>query len=186
MKLLFSKQVKRFVGLVIVVCLVIAALFNAAGYFFHCKYISVAAAVAEVDQYEVRTGLLMDAMDRVGVCAPEAAAAVWADGLKGRSGAMQYSVMDSRLKKEYVQQLDQYNPNWVTGVSSPWIESYKITGQTQTGSGQYEIRLSFSTVTSGGPAGDYHAALTVVRDGGFWRITKISADEGLHPYMGLL
>lgn len=186
MKLLFSKQVKRFVGLVIVVCLLVAALFNAAGYFLHCKYISVAAAVAEVDQYEVRTRLLMDAMDRVGVCAPEAAAVVWADGLKSRSGAMQYSVMDSKLKKEYVKQLDQYNPNWVTGMSSPWIESYKITNQTQTGSDQYSIRLSFSTATSGGPAGDYNAALTVVKDGDFWRITKISADVGLHPYMGVL
>ncbi|WP_444659891.1 hypothetical protein ACRQV7_06500 [Caproiciproducens sp. R2] len=186
MKLFFSKQVKRFVGLVIVVCLLVAALFNAAGYFFHCKYISVAAAVAEVDQYEVRTRLLMDAMDRVGVCAPESAAVVWADGLKSRSGAMQYSVMDSKLKKEYVKQLDQYNPNWVTGMSSPWIESYKITNQTQTGSDQYSIRLSFSTATSGGPAGDYNAALTVVKDGDFWRITKISADVGLHPYMGVL
>lgn len=171
--------------MVLVVCLLLAVVLNTAGYFLGCKYISVAAAMVEVDKYEVRSRLLLDAVDGLGVCTPEAAAKVWAEGLQKRNGAMQYSVMGSSLKKEYLKQLGQYNANWVTGVSSPWITGYKITSQTQTDSSQSVIGLSFSTATSSGPAGDYHADLTIAKDGDFWRIIKISAEEGLRPYMGI-
>lgn len=185
MKLMISKQVKRLTGIVIAVCLVIVTLFNVVGYFLNCKYISVAAAVAQADRYEVRNELLLHAMDSVGVCTPEDAIRVWAEGMKSRNGAMQYSVMGSELKKEYLKQLDQYNQYWVTGMSSPWIDGCQITDKTQTGSTQYVFQLSFSTVTSTGPAGDYHAEVTVDRQNGLWQITKIAADQGLYPYMGL-
>jgi len=47
------------------------------------------------------------------------------------------------------------------------------------------FRLVFSTATSSGPAGDDNTVLTIAKDGDFWRIIQISADQGLYPYMGL-
>lgn len=183
-KMVFSGRVKRLIGIVIGICLLIVALFNVIGYFFDCKYISVAAAVAQVDKYEVRSRLLMDAMDQVGVGTPEDAAVVWANGLETRSAALQYSVMGTELKKEYAKQLDKNYPNWVTGVSSPWISAYKITNIETIGVNQYAVRLTLSTATSSGPYADYNAVLIVVLEGDFWRITNISADPGLSAYMG--
>ena len=184
MKLIISKQVKRLIGIVLVVCLAIVALFNVVGYLLNCKYISVVAAVAQADKYEVRNELLLHAMDHVGVCTPETAIQVWADGMKSRNGAMQYSVMGSDLKKEYLSQLEQYNQYWVTGMSSPWVVSYKVINKTQMGDTRYVFQLSFSTATSAGPAGDFNAKVTVDRQDNFWQITKIAADKGLYPYMG--
>lgn len=184
MKLVFSKHGKKLIVSMAAVCLLIVVLFNGIGYFFNCKYISVPAAVAQANKYEVRTELLLSAIDHVGVCTPQAAIQVWVDGMKSRNGAMQYSVMDEKLKKEYLKQLEQYNQYWVTGVSSPWIESYQIINQTQLGNEQYLFQLTLSTATSTGFAGAYKAQVTVNRNDGFWQITKITADNGLYPYMG--
>lgn len=186
MKLVFSKKVKSFIGIVIGICFLMIAVFNVVGYVFDCKYISVVAAIAEVDKYEVRSRLLMDAMNQVGVCTPDDAAEVWANGLKTRSAALQYSVLGTELKQEYAKQLDKNFPNWVTGMSSPWVASSKIVSISATGTDQYAIQLAFSTATSTGPAGDYNAVLIVMKDGKFWRITDISADKGLYPYIGLI
>lgn len=160
------------------------ALINITGLILDCRYISVFAAAKDANMYELRSRLLMQAMDDVGVCTPEEAALVWAKGLYMRSAALQYSVMSDELKKEYAQKLENNAPNWVTGVSSPWVESYKITG-IETKNKDRIIKLLFSTLASAGPAGDYMAMLTVSPEGGFWRIKRISADSGLYPYTGL-
>lgn len=170
----------------LVVCLVIVALFNVVGYVLNCKYISVAAAVEQADKYEVRNGLLLRAVDELGVCTPEAAIQVWAKGMKSRNGAMQYSVMGSDLKRKYLRQLERYNQYWVTGMSSPWIVSYKIASKKQAGNTQYVFLLTFPTATSAGPAKDLHAKVTVKRHDDFWQIARIVADKGLSPYMGWL
>lgn len=183
MKLIISRQGKKLIGIVLATCLIIVALFNVVGYFLSCKYISVIAAVAQADKYEVRNDLLLRAMDHVGVCTPEAAIQVWVEGMESRNGAMQYSIMSSGLKKEYLSQLEQYNQYWVTGMSSPWIADYKIT-KTQAGDTQYVFQIAFSTETSAGPAEALNAEVTVDRQDDFWQITKIAADKGLGPYMG--
>lgn len=184
MNVIFSKRMKMLIGIIISICFLLIGLLNVVGYFTGCKYISVAAAVAQGDKYEIRSRLLMEAMNQVGVCSPEDAAEVWANGLEMRNGALQYSVMDAELKKEYAKQLDENFPNWVTGVSSPWVSSYKITNISAVSADQYSIQLTLSSATSAGPAGDYNVVLIVRRDGDFWRITDISADRDAYAYMG--
>jgi len=157
-------------------------LVNLVGYVFGIKHISVFAAVAAANKYEVRSRLLMEAKDSMGPCLPEGAAQVWAKGLVQRSAALQYAAMNADLKREYARQLETCAPNWVTGLSSPWVESYEIKGVESPDDNRRIIRMRFSTMTSTGPAGDYNAVLTVKRDGGFWRISAISSDEGLYPY----
>ena len=90
--------------------------------------------------------------------------------------------MNEELKKEYAMQLDENAPNWATGISSPWVESYKIVNTKMSSSERYMFELSFSLATSAGPVGDYKATLTVAKEGDFWRIVKIEADKALYPY----
>lgn len=182
MRLVVSKKAKRVSLLTACAFLLALVLLNLIGYIFNLKYVSVFAAVAEVNKYEVRAGLLMRAMDSVGVCSPEAAAEVWAKGLRERSAALQYAVMNGALKREYARQLETCAPNWVTGMSSPWVEGYEIKKVESPDESHRIVRMRFSTASSTGPEGVYDAALTMERVGDFWRISGISADEGLYPY----
>lgn len=142
----------------------------------------VLSVVAEVDKYQVRSSLLTEAMEEVGVCAPEDAAALWAKGLEMRSAALQYAAMGQKLRKDYAHQLEESAPNWVTGESSPWVESWKVEKSEDLGQGRHAYLLNFSTATSTGPAGDYHALLTVAKENGFWRIVSLKADPELYAY----
>lgn len=157
-------------------------LLNAAAYFVYTSNFGVHALSNEINRYEVQNKLLLDAMQEVGVCSPKRAAEVWASGLQKRSAALQYAVMTAAFQKEYVKQLEKSAPNWVTGLSSPWIDSFTIMRSDRPNEKRYVFEILFSTQTSTGPAGDYTAAVTVDREGDFWRISNIAADEQLYPY----
>lgn len=160
-----------------------AVVINIAGYIFDCRYLSVFSAAGAADKYEVKSRLLSEAMDDIGVCSAKDAALVWAKGLYIRSGALQYSVMSKELKREYERLLEKNAPNWVTGVSSPWIESYSVESIRDL-NGRSIVSIVFSTLSSTGPAGEYEAELSIAREGAFWRIEDIDAEKALSPYMG--
>ena len=164
-------------------CLLTASVFALIiGYMPIWHNTDVYAAIVERDKYETRTDLLMQALTQVGVCTPEDAAETWANGLRMRSAALQYAVMSTALKDEYARQLETSAPNWVTGMSSPWIQSYEFIRTETPEVDRQIIELNFFTMTSTGPSGEYRAVLTIQREDTFWRITRISADEGLYPY----
>lgn len=152
------------------------------------SYVNILEAVAQPlpDDFEIRSRLLREAMDFVGVCCPEDAADVWAKGLKARSAALQYAVMTARLKEAYALHLDETAPNWVTGVSSPYISDYKIIKTDVISDTLQRITLQFSLATSTGPAGEAMAMLDIAPEERFWRITAISADEALYPYTNFM
>ncbi|MGI6151688.1 MAG: hypothetical protein ACOYIR_07030 [Christensenellales bacterium] len=181
MKILRLRK-RRLVVLAILLCLCAYFFINIAGYWTDCPYISVLPAMKRADNFEVRSQLLMEAMHRVGACDPTEAAEIWASGLVQRSAALQYAVMDAQLKAQYAQQLETESPNWVTGLSSPWVASYQIIKTESPDEDTRILELVFSTATSTGPAGDYHATLKLKRQGNFWRITNIAQDDGLFPY----
>jgi hypothetical protein len=55
---------------------------------------------------------------------PYSAAKSYAEGVKTRNGALQYAVMSPELRSEHYSEFAGLG--WVTGVSSPWVESYEI------------------------------------------------------------
>ena len=152
------------------------------------NYVNILDAVAQPapGDFEVRSRLLMEAMDFVGACCPEDAAVVWAEGLKNRSAALQFAVMTARLKDAYARRLDETAPNWVTGISSPFISAYQIINTKEISKTLQSITLLFSFATSAGPAGEATAVLDIAQEGSFWRIVNIDAEETLFPYTRFL
>lgn len=179
-----TKRIRRLCFIIIITSLALLILLNILGYLANCKYISVLAAMSEVNKYEVRNELLLDALDSVGTCDPEDTAAVWAKGLIRRSAALQYSAMDKQLREFYKDNLEETAPNWVTGMSSPWVDKVRIDNSYAKSENCYVIELTISTATSTGPADTYNAVLTLKKIGAFWRIINITADEGLNAYTG--
>lgn len=143
-----------------------------------------AAAYIEENPYKVRSEMLMEATREIGACTPEEAVRVWAGGVSMRNGAMQYAVMTARMQDIYARQLDEKYPNWVTGVSSPWVEGVAVAEVQQPGIDRYVYYLCFEMYTSTGPAGVENAAVTVVRDGDFWRVSEVVTDPGLEAHTG--
>lgn len=182
LKIIIFKRKKSFIAICFGICFFMVFLMNLVGYVFDWKYISVLATIEEVNDFEVQNKLLKDTFEEVGVSTPEAAAMVWSDGLKERSAALQYAVMSKELRDEYEEQLKLSAPNWVTGISSPWVESVKIIRMDEVEKDCYIIKLLFTTATSVGPFAEYRAVLTINREGEFWRITKIKQDQELYVY----
>lgn len=138
----------------------------------------------QVNIYQTRSELLMEAMRSGGACTPEDAAKTWAEGLRLRSAALQYAAMNDMLKEEYAKRLESTAPNWVTGMSSPWVESYTLVKLNEGNANSKTAELTFTLATSTGPAGEYSASLLLAVENGFWRVAGISMDEALYPYTG--
>ena len=163
--------------------IIVLVLANLTGYFLDIKYLSVFAAVRQADVYQIRSVQMMEAMDYTGVCDPEAAAKLWASGVRKRNAAIQYSVLSKELKVQYAEALETSFPGWVTGVSSPWIQSCEIIKSEKTDEGMFYI-IKFYTMTSTGPGEEYIAEVTVEQAGDFWHITDVETDQGLYIYTG--
>lgn len=181
MKIVSSKKAKSMIFVTVLSLLLIILIFTI---FINLVDIEYVATALNINKYEVRSELLIAAMDNVGVCKPEDAANIWSNGLKMRSAAMQYSVMNNKLKVEYKNQLEESFPNWVTGMSSPWVDSYKITKIENPNDITCIFNITYSTKTSTGPAGDYNAKLTVIKSKNFWSISNVTMDNELYPYTG--
>ncbi len=78
---------------------------------------------------------------------PITAVKTWAEGVKTRNGALQYAMMSPNLKKEFYDKFVE--ANWSTGVSSPWVENYKVTERYKIDNKMYrfEVELTFTDST---------------------------------------
>lgn len=90
--------------------------------------------------------------------------------------------MTDELKSQYARRLETTAPNWVTGVSNPWIMGYEVVGRENVSATCRKFRLSFTTATSAGTAGTHTAVLVIVQEENFWRVQQIFTGEGLYPY----
>lgn len=94
---------------------------------------------------------------------PQEAVETWARGVKERNGALQYAVLSPELKQ---QKLSSYEGcRWVTGTSSPWVDRFEISKETQTGEGVWEYEVKFEYATSTGPEGQGVSKVVVKKYG---------------------
>ena len=150
----------------------------------HSSYGKIAVSAEEVDRYKVHTELLLQAVEELGVCTPDAAVEVFIKSIKNRNGAMLYTVLSDSLKKNCLSKLEENTPYWVTGVSSPWVSQVDIVKKTEKKEGRYEYELLVKTVTSAGPDREYKGELTVQRDGDFYKIYRILFEKDFGIYTG--
>jgi hypothetical protein len=138
----------------------------------------------DIVQCSVQRDLLKDAMSYVGVDTPKKAVDVWSEGLKQRSAAIQYSVMTKELKDIYEKDLKERNANWVTGMSSPWVDSHEITNEKKVNDKTQIFEVKYNTATSAGESEPFTVILEVIKDNDFWHISKVNGDESSTAYTG--
>ncbi len=101
------------------------------------------------------------------------AAYSWAEAVKTRNGAWQYALMDENLRAQYLEEFESLN--WVTGFSSPWVEKYRVTRESEDEKGNVTFKVEFDWYTSAGYAYSNTGILTVskVPDQDKWLITYL-------------
>lgn len=105
---------------------------------------------------------------------PEEVAELWARGVKTRNGVFQYAAFNKTLKEKFKELLDE-RESWVTGFSSPWVESYNMTKE-KVNESTFKYNLVFKAVTSASDSYTWHATLIVSKENSKWRIIDIQKD----------
>lgn len=103
---------------------------------------------------------------------PEETVATFAKAVKTRNGAMQYALYTEASRVGLKKALE--NSHWVTGVSSPWVETYQIISQSQIQKDKMEFVVAFDLYTSFGYSGEDQAQLTLEKVNDKWYITNVA------------
>ncbi|MGL5316540.1 MAG: hypothetical protein ACRC92_25005 [Peptostreptococcaceae bacterium] len=131
-----------------------------------------------IQQLEEQNKLLLEALDNFGARSKDEAVQIYAEGVKTRSGPLQYSVMCKEQKEEFMKELkENKNYSWVTGFSSPWVREYKVIYDKKNPDNSYTVTLKFYWETSSGPFNESDTTLTLKEDNGIWCITDIQSEH---------
>lgn len=97
----------------------------------------------------------------------EEAVTMYAEAVKMRNGAVQFGLMSDELRKENYANLSDLN--FVTGSSSPWVDSYEIVRNKEN---NYEIKYNLRTSEPNDEIQEISNIL-LAQDEMFWKITKL-------------
>lgn len=125
---------------------------------------------SEVEQAQVR--LLEEALTPKD---PLNVAKTWSKGVKMRNGALQYAVMSPKLKGEYYGKF--VDSNWLTGESSPWVDSFKVTEKYRVDEERYRFEVEFTYSDSSKITFSTIEYVTVAKFDGTWLISSIEKIE---------
>lgn len=102
---------------------------------------------------------------------PYAAVKAWAEGVKTRNGALQYAVMSPKLKDLNYDGFVELG--WVTGVSSPWVESYEIVEKYRLNDDIYRYLVKFIYTDSTKSCFYESKYVTINNFDGSWLVSNI-------------
>ncbi|MCP1144746.1 hypothetical protein [Lysinibacillus endophyticus] len=101
----------------------------------------------------------------------EEAVQTFAKAVKLRNGALQYAILSEKEKAKVKKSFEECH--WVTGVSSPWVETYKIISEKELKPGtKMEYVVEFELYTSTGMAGTDEVRLIAEKTNDQWLITN--------------
>ncbi|MBS4174389.1 hypothetical protein [Bacillus sp. FJAT-49736] len=101
---------------------------------------------------------------------PALSANTWAKAVKDRNGALQYALFTDKKKAASKKSLER--SHWVTGVSSPWVESYRVS-QIEKKDKSIDYKVEFDLYTSAGKVGIDEAILHLLKKDNQWYINGI-------------
>lgn len=122
-------------------------------------------------QLEARSNMFEEFVKSYDPKTPDEVVDRWAKGVKARNGVEQFVTLNEKLKTEFKKTYAD-RQSWVTGVSSPWVESYKISKK-KVNDSEWDYTITFTTKTSNPGYYYYTAQMTVGKENNKWRIIKL-------------
>ncbi|WP_052339542.1 copper amine oxidase N-terminal domain-containing protein [Gorillibacterium massiliense] len=99
------------------------------------------------------------------------AVADYAEAVKTRNGAWQYALMTDSLKEKSKEGFESFN--WVTGVSSPWVDRYTIGQPVKNTDGSLVYRVDYVLTDSTKSAYPSAEKLKLVSGADGWKVAEI-------------
>lgn len=93
----------------------------------------------------------------------------WAKAVQNRDGKAQYGLMSPEFQKRAYN--DYQESHWVTGLSSPWVDSYRVAPSDDT------AVVTYTYMTSAGFAGYYEQTLSFTEKNGHLVISGVTKPE---------
>jgi bla regulator protein BlaR1 len=100
----------------------------------------------------------------------EQTASKWAESLKERNGALRYSLLSDTLKMQ--QYIKFKELNWVIGVSSPWVVSYKVNKKSKINDKTYQYQINYILTDSTGHRYLGQENIIIKKSGLKWHVIK--------------
>lgn len=107
----------------------------------------------------------------------EQTACNWAESLKQRNGALRYSLLSDTLKMQ--QYIKFKELNWVIGVSSPWVISYKVNKKSKINDKTYQYQINYILTDSTGLKYLGQENITIKKSGFKWHVIKSDNYTGI-------
>ena len=107
----------------------------------------------------------------------EQTASNWAESLKQRNGALRYSLLSDTLKMQ--QYIKFKELNWVIGVSSPWVISYKVNEKSKINDKTYQYQINYILTDSTGFRYLGQENITLKKSGFKWNVIKSDNYTGI-------
>ncbi|RXT00625.1 hypothetical protein [Ammoniphilus sp. CFH 90114] len=147
-------------------------MFCSALLFASLQGVAMASSFEGVQPDQVRMELLEKAVTPT---APREVIQTWSHALQQRNGAVQYALLSKELRDPYLLEMEQLN--WVTGVSSPWIQDFSIKEQKKISDQKSEFLISFEVTDSTQVRNTERARITLELRENKWVITRIELDK---------
>jgi hypothetical protein len=109
---------------------------------------------------------------------------LWAQSVQNRNGAAQYALLSPELQSQTAKAYEDMN--WVTGLSSPWVDRYEVSDGIQADNAGTSYDVSFQLKTSAGSAGEGTVKVTVESKDGKWLITGLQTASGADALGGIV
>ena len=107
----------------------------------------------------------------------EQTASNWAETLKQKNGALRYSLLSDTLKMQ--QYIKFKELNWVIGVSSPWVVSYKVNKKSKINDKTYQYQINYILTDSTGLRYLGQENITIKKSGFKWHVIKSDNYTGI-------
>lgn len=102
---------------------------------------------------------------------PQDAVKQFAEAIKTRNGAWQYALLTPEMQLQKKETFTEMG--WVTGVSSPWVDSYDIDEGKQKSINEWQFDVSFVYATSTDKSEPEVEQISVVKINDHWYISKL-------------
>ncbi len=120
-----------------------------------------------------------------GATTVEEAVEIWAEGVCGKNGLTQYSVMTADLKEKYLDVIQDNYGDMLFPVSDETIDSWFVENVTEDQNGSTIAKLRF-TISGASGSNTASAELQLVEDSGYISVSAVAVESPLYEFTGLM
>jgi hypothetical protein len=127
----------------------------------------------------------ISALDFYSPNTPQDAATIWAEGVAGRNGLTQYSVMTSDLKDKYLEVTTANYSGLLFPAGTDSIDSWSVESLDENEDGTYKATVCFEVSSPLGEAVTSNAELKINCEDDGYAVSSVSVESALYPFTGI-